>query len=524
MIRRTRVFVLAIGMLVLSQCGVPHPPACRRIPQASRNDPSVLMDRARRSILDMRSLHGARADRARDEYNQNLIKLLDHLRCGRGSWDERAARIGTVIDRSESFMDPDRLDALVDVRSIRFRKLDEVRKTDGLGVAAVGWVETSPVGSPRDPYLLPNGIPYHLNVILNFDGNVPRWEFRKRWRDETVSVNGREYPLAANWSAANEFYWKMCQLDDLLIQNVILPERYTQETGLYFVTPYDPAKIPVVFVHGLVSSPDAFKNTLNHLMPQKWFRDRYQVWLYNYPTGNPWIYSSMIFREKMREAISHVRAQGPDHNLRRMVLVCHSMGGLLCRSSVTDPGHTLYDSIFTRPVESLPVRERTREMIRRGLLYEPLAEPDRVVMMAVPHRGSPMATWGPSVWISRLIRLPKTLTVDLLDKTLHTVFVTEQGTGDLPAFSSINSLSPVSPATKAMASLPLPKGVAFHSIIGDRGKGDTPESSDGVVPYWSSHVEPVASEFIVPSGHGVPDSPEAADELERILKLHLNQR
>lgn len=511
-------------LLVLCQCGVPQPPVCRHVPLASRQEPAALMGEARKSWSALGRSHGHSAATARETYNAAVVKLLDQLRCGQGTWDERAARLGTSIDRDSAFMDPDKLDALVDARTIRIRKLVSSQQTDGLGVVTVGWVETSPVGTPRERFRLPNGIPYHLNVILNFDSPQPRWEFRKRWRDETIAVAGKEHVLAANWSAANEFYWKMCQLDDLLVQNVILPDRYTEETGIYFVTPYDPKKIPVVFVHGLVSSPDAFKNTLNELLPQKWFRDHYQVWLYNYPTGNPWIYSSKVFRDKMREACAYARSEGSGANLDRMVIVCHSMGGLVSRSSVTDPGTKLYDSLFSRPVDELPVRQNTKELLSSGLLYEPLKEPSRVVMMAVPHRGSPVATWGPSVWLSRLIRLPKTLTVELLDSALVTVISTVEGEPQQKSFSSINSLSPHSPTTKAMADLPLPKGVVFHSIIGDRGRGDTPESSDGVVPYWSSHVDGVASEKIVPSGHGVPDSPEAANELVRILQLHLKER
>ena len=46
---------------------------------------------------------------------------------------------------------------------------------------------------------------------------------------------------------------------------------------------------------------------------------------------------------------------------------------------------------------------------------------------------------------------------------------------------------------------------------------------DGVVPYSSSHIAPVESECIVPAGHNVPDHPAACAELERILRLHLEQ-
>ncbi|NJM38630.1 MAG: alpha/beta hydrolase, partial [Akkermansiaceae bacterium] len=66
----------------------------------------------------------------------------------------------------------------------------------------------------------------------------------------------------------------------------------------------------------------------------------------------------------------------------------------------------------------------------------------------------------------------------------------------------------------------IPIGVPHHSIIGDRGKGDTPNSSDGVVAYWSSHLNSAASEKIVPAGHGAFDHPEAITELRRILLLN----
>jgi hypothetical protein len=65
--------------------------------------------------------------------------------------------------------------------------------------------------------------------------------------------------------------------------------------------------------------------------------------------------------------------------------------------------------------------------------------------------------------------------------------------------------------------------VKIHSVIGDRGKGDTPDSSDGIVPYWSSHLDKVESELIVPSNHSVQNCPEAAVETKRILKAHLEQ-
>jgi hypothetical protein len=67
----------------------------------------------------------------------------------------------------------------------------------------------------------------------------------------------------------------------------------------------------------------------------------------------------------------------------------------------------------------------------------------------------------------------------------------------------------------------LPIKAPHHSIIGDRGRGDSPNGSDGVVPYRSAHLDSAQSEKIIPYGHGGYQSPESIAELLRILRLHL---
>lgn len=519
-----RLSTLALAAM-LCHCGAPQPPQCHRVPLGSREPAATLLAQARSewAILSNPG-RSSEWERSRTRYNATVAKLFDQLRCGPDGWDTRATALGTRIakpDKTE--VDLSTLDVAFPATGVRNHVVNEHRTTEGVGVPVVGWKKTSPVGQKRAPFLLPNGLPYNITATLAFDGgSPPTWHFTKRWLVEETRLGGVTQTLAADWSAANNFYWHMCDLDNLKLQNVLLPDRFTQETGIYFATPYDPNKIPVVFVHGLVSSPDAFKNMINELAPEPWFRDNYQIWLYNYPTGNPWIFSSLNFRKHMREACAYARSKGGDEKLNRMVVVAHSMGGLLTQSSVTDPKHVMYDGLFKKPIDQLNVPATEREKIREGLLYQPLTEPKRVVFLAVPHRGSPMADLRLSVWISRLIRLPKTLTVELLDSTLLAVSNVAKGEDSskhLP--TSINSLSPSNPSTVSLNKLPLPKRITFHSIIGDRGRDNTPNSSDGVVPYWSSHVEPVASEKIVPCNHSVPDNPEAAEELNRILKLHL---
>jgi pimeloyl-ACP methyl ester carboxylesterase len=510
---------------ILCQCGVPTPPQCRKVPAGSRAPAADLLAEARAHWQVL--ANPARKNdwpAATSSYNAAVAKLFDQLRCGPNTWDDRATMLGTQIHPdSQSELHPARLDALfpaslVDSRTVRTRQT-----TAGVGVPLVGWRVTTPVGVPRAPFQLPNGQPSNLTASLSFNGGeLPTWRFTKRWNHDDLAVGRTRHILAADWTAPNAFFWKMSELDDLTFQNVFLPDRFTEETGIYFVTPYDPEKIPLVLVHGLVSSPDAFKNLINELSPHPWFRENYQIWLYNYPTGNPWIFSSMRFRDIMRETCSFARSKGHDQNLRRMVVVGHSMGGLVTRSSITHPGTAIYDEYFPVPIDQLKVGPDTKNLIKAMTLYEPLDEPSRVVFMAVPHRGSPLANMAFANWISRLIRLPKLLTVELLDNAFQTVEHIAEG--DEPAEflpTSINSLSPTNRANLALNKLPPPDHVTIHSVVGDRGRGDSPDSSDGVVPYWSSHLKPVHSELVVPANHSVQEHPEAAAELKRILQLHL---
>jgi len=141
------------------------------------------------------------------------------------------------------------------------------------------------------------------------------------------------------------------------------------------------------------------------------------------------------------------------------------------------------------------------------------------VFICVPHRGSYLATsWIGSLGVS-LIRLPATV-ISRVELVILSPMLRDIGFKRLP--TGINGLSPRSPVLRSLDTLPI--AVPYYSIIGDRGRGDTPNSSDGVVPYWSSHLDGAQSELIVPGPHGSFALPQTIAELKRILRLDLETR
>ncbi|MCW1886281.1 hypothetical protein OKA04_16205 [Luteolibacter flavescens] len=527
----TLIRLAAVSLtVVLCQCGTPSAPKCSVVPRASRGEPSAFIEQARQGWRGMASAgSAAEREQARVSYNDAVAKLFDQLHCGSGTLHDKAARMGTTIDETRTLGAGIRvqdLDAILPASRISTKNVGQRHVEDGLGVPVVGWKKTAEEGEPRWQFEPPTGVPLNLTAVLRFpERKSPEWAFVYPGRSDTEKVGTRAMDLAADWSAPSAFYWQMSNLDDLDLEKVFLPSRFSEETALYVSTPYDPKRIPLIVVHGLNSSPGAFKRLYNELNREKWFRENYQVWFFSYPTGNNWTYNAARFRFAMRQADKYARRQGPVDQWEKMVVIGHSMGGVITQASLKKPGNRIYEAFEDRPLEQLTTNKKTLAAVKALAMYEPVDTPDRVIFMAAPHRGSPMADRFFSEWMVKLIRLPKTMTVDLVDFTLNdfSSVMTNGRTSSKGWFTSIGSLSPSYPAYDALRDVPFRNGVKVHSVIGDRGRGDSPDSSDGIVPYWSSHLAKAESECIVPYNHSVQNCPKAAVEVKRILEMHLKQ-
>ncbi len=332
---------------------------------------------------------------------------------------------------------------------------------------------------------------------------------------------GRQ-PLAADfsvpWAALLARSGKLNQLRvlDMLSR---MPKRQPQ---LYLMEPYDPKKEPLIMIHGLVSTPLVWAELSNDLWADDAIRQRYQIWHYLYNTSAPALYSTRLLRTQLRELRQLLDPEGDDPAMQKTTLLTHSMGGLVGKALAMKPGDAFWKAAFNVPQETLKLTPPDRAMLNDAFEWQPDRAIHRIIFIAVPHRGSAFADNTLGRIGSWLTKPPSDFQAfyDRISKANPGVFTPaydELGRGVL---DSVHSLSPMQPTLHILARLPFAQPVKVHSIIGNRGKpGPLEQSSDGIVPYTSSHLDGVVSEKIVPAGHGAFRDPQAVTEITRLLKL-----
>jgi pimeloyl-ACP methyl ester carboxylesterase len=379
---------------------------------------------------------------------------------------------------------------------------------EGVGGALVGVRAVT----PRENFAPFKGIAAPVTATLDFRGTEATLSLQRPAKQQTAKVQGKGRPLAADYTAAIAYYRPPSNFLAKKLMATFRPGQHSERMELYFLQPYDPDRIPVIFVHGLASSPFMWAEAINELQADPEVRERYQFWVFAYPTGYPPLYSAM----RLREELAKVDKLYPNH--RGYLLVGHSLGGILAHAQVATITPAMWEQSVGQPAKEVLGRTPRNSLLYRSLIFQANPRIKRVVFICTPHRGSDTALSGLGRLGRSLIALPLAMT-SIFRESLVDVDLT-QFTGSarrLP--NSVSGLSPKNPSLKIVNSATMT--VPYHSIIGDRGKGDSPNSTDGVVPYWSSHLDGAKSELIVPGPHGSQDLPQTIAELKRILRLHL---
>lgn len=355
---------------------------------------------------------------------------------------------------------------------------------------------------------------YGVTAIARFNSNRCEIGFEDPLAVETVNLNGHSHPLAADYTVPLAVMLAANDPKKLEIMRVFRPANYAETAKIVSLQPYDPNKTVVLVIHGLMDSQATWTPLINTLRGDAEIRKHYQFWFYSYPSGYPYPYSAAILRRDLDAVEKRYPLKKP------MVVIGHSMGGCISRLLITDSGSRLWTDMFKKPPEQVKLSPQNKKLFEDALIFRHRSEIGRVIFIAAPLRGSDLANRWVGRLASKLVKGPSTL----LNAGKEATDLIHYQAGDLAIKeipNSVDTLSPSNRFVKAINAIPVVSGIPYHTIMGDRGKGDSPNSSDGVVPYWSSHMDGARSEMIVPSGHSAHQDPQAIQEVGRILKSNL---
>jgi pimeloyl-ACP methyl ester carboxylesterase len=417
--------------------------------------------------------------------------------------------------------------------------LTNLHHTYGLGVPLIA-VRGKHDGEDAAEQYYPPGLSFPVTAFLRVaDDSHPEsngvhhcvLELHDPLHSTHLSVSNRLIPLETDLTTPLAFFLgnPAFQALDISTAGLRRPGGLTETKikGMYMVEPYDPNKIPVVMVHGLWSSPTTWMEMFNDLRSFPEIRARYQFWFYLYPTGQPFWVSAAQMRDKLAEVRQKLDPGSQNANLDQMVLVGHSMGGLVSKLQTLESGDDFWHILSDKPISELKASDEDREKLAHVVYFHPNPAVKRVITIGTPHHGSDFANKYTRLLGQSFIVLPEMLT-ELTNKLVLSNPGFFRNKAMLTTTTSIDSLAPNDPIFPVMISAQKGSGVKYHNIVGRIRKDDflskLAEDGDGIVGYKSAHLDDVTSEITVAADHlSVHRHPLSTLEVRRILLEHLQE-
>jgi pimeloyl-ACP methyl ester carboxylesterase len=411
--------------------------------------------------------------------------------------------------------------------------------TYGLGVPLVA-VRKRSDNATGDEKFYPNGLSFAVTALLRVvdEEASPHadsahrhtciLEFHDPLTASDISMANRLVPLQVDLATPLAYFLNSPQFQEQSNSTLgfLYPNQSQNRRGIYMLEPFDKNRIPVLMVHGLMSSPVTWMPMFNDLRSFPELRKNYQFWFYQYPSGQPFWASA----DQLRSDLTDLRMQfDPEQQmpaLDQMVLVGHSMGGLVSRMQTIQSGDEFWRILSEHPFQDLKADTAAKKQLEQMLFFEPNRSIQRVITIGTPHQGSNYAN-DYTRWLGRkFIELP-TAMVDAGHALVRQNPDFFRDTDLLTTQTAIDSLSPSSPIFHAMERAPKAPWTKYHNIVGTIPKqgiyGRISAGSDGVVELASAKMKVAESEIVIEAEHQtIHRTPRAILEVRRILKEHLD--
>lgn len=503
---------------------------------------------------------------ASDLYNQSLESMMRLVQ------QEGAIRPGlsrtvvtansncsfTVAMHSTGWHDDD-IDRLEFVSDYQIRGLQNHYHTYGLGVPLIA-VRRSHDGQDPAEHFYPPSVCFPLTAFLRVerpnqasrdrsgvnsaaspaqgpaatDPSAPHFvlELYNPLDQQAIQVAERGVPLEADLSTPLAYFLNQPQFrdEDLSTAGLLHPGDAKKLQGLYMLEPFDPKKMPVVMVHGLWSSPITWMEMYNDLRSDPQVRDHYQFWFYLYPTGQPFWVSATQMREDLAKMRREVDPSRQDPALDEMVLVGHSMGGLISKLQTVESADAFWNTMSDHPFAELKADPETVRALATTYYFRPNPSVRRVVTLGTPHRGSPFSN-DLTRWAgNKLISLPRKM-IDGRNQLLAQNKHYFRDNAPIDVTTSIDSLSPQDPLPPTLLAARPGPWVTYHNVVGrDPNPGWRKyfvDDGDGVVPFASARLDnmpQLESQIVVSADHSsVHRHPQSVLEVRRVLFEQLSE-
>ena len=336
-----------------------------------------------------------------------------------------------------------------------------------------------------------------------------------------ILIDDKAYPLAIDLTAPYALLLDSSRLNRFALWNLIGGTRIGALQGLYLLQDYDPAKTPIIMIHGLGASPLIWARLTNRILESPDLRARYQIWHVIYQTNAPVLVNRLRVQEFLDSSWNILDPTKMDPSRHGIVLIGHSMGGVVARLLTADSGDVLWNAMSTDPFDHIRGDASDLTAIHKVLFFKPYEGVTKAIFLASPHLGSPLS----DDFIGRLamrIVMPKGPELDALRRIMSVN--APRMRSDLLAdyrkdgVSSISTLSANQPVSRAAQSLMPAAGIRYYTIAGDLPGAK--QRGDGVVPLASAILRGAASTTIVISGHQVYDNDKAISRVVTILDEH----
>ncbi|HTU21682.1 MAG TPA: hypothetical protein VMG10_26835 [Gemmataceae bacterium] len=420
-------------------------------------------------------------------------------------------------------------------------------RTYGLGVPLIATRAPGPDKEDAARTFYPHEAAFAATAFFRFEGTLAdlgtqrcgRLELYNPLTIQAVAAAGQRVPLETDLTTPLAYFLDHSKLNELNeYVGFFRGDRIRAHTGIRMLAPYQPGKIPVVLVHGLLSSPLTWAPVINDLQADPVLRERYQFWYYYYPTAAPYLSTAAELRRELAQLRNEVDPRRQDAALDNMVFVGHSMGGLISNLMTIDSGPPpTYDDFWKlvsdKPFAELKLPPSAQAELQQTFFFQRESCVKRVVFIATPHNGSKLSPSPLGRLATYLVRMPSEL------KTVHADVVKDNPDlakvlRDRALPTSVDLLAPGAPALRLMANRPRPQHMHYHTIAGRISTastnverwlaGDIGDPGDGVVSLKSASITTAESEKIVKADHfHVHHHPQAIQEVRRILMEHYQE-